>query len=65
MIRTLKTLDAFFAAHPELTVIRNNNGNVVKICFPIEATRTSYTIVNDSVQIFYMYKGESIVFSEY
>lgn len=67
MIKAVKieeTLEDFLEAHPELIVARNGLGKVVKISFPEEATNTSCTIVFDSIEIYYIYKGESIKFSQ-
>lgn len=55
----------FMFEHPELTVLTDRRGNVVRVIFPINATRTSYTIVNGKLtQLFYYYKGEPISFSD-
>lgn len=68
MIKAVKikeSLEDFLEAHPELIVARNSLGRVVHISFPEEATNTSCTIVGDSVSIYYVYKGESIKFSQW
>lgn len=68
MIKAVKiseTLDNFLENHPELTVVRNGMGKVVNICFPEEATQTSYTVVGDDVRIYYTYENKSIRFPEW
>lgn len=68
MIKAIKiqeTLEDFLEAHPELIVARNGLGKVVHISFPKEATNTSLSIVGDNVNIYYVYNGEAIKFSQW
>lgn len=64
-VKIKETLYDFLRNHPEITVIRNGEGKIRYIFFPEGATQTSYTIVNDSVEIHYVYNGESINFPEF
>lgn len=64
-VKIKESLYDFLRNHPEITVIRNFEGKIIYVFFPEEATQTSYTIVNDSVEIHYVYNGESINFPEF
>lgn len=64
-VKIKDTLYDFLRNHPEITVIRNYEGKISYVFFPEEATQTSYTIVNDIVEIHYVYNGESINFPEF
>lgn len=67
MIKAVKiheTFDDFLEEHPELTPVRDSNGNVTQILFPISATKTSFTNVLGNIKVFYSYKGNDIRFPE-
>lgn len=61
-IKIQETFEDFLEEHPELRVKRDSEGNIIRILFPPEAQKTSYTILYGNIFVYYIYKGQKIKF---
>ena len=61
--RLEKTIESFEFEHPEIKIIRNCSGDVVRIIFSPEVTETSYILFGKIIKIHYLYKGVYVNFS--
>lgn len=61
--RLEKTIESFEFEHPEIKIIRNYSGDVVRIIFSPEVTETSYILFGKIIKIHYLYKGVYVNFS--
>ena len=57
-----ETFDDFLSYHPELEVQLDDYGNIYSITFPPEAEKTSFTNMMGDITVYYVYKGEEIIF---
>lgn len=61
-IKIPETFNDFLNLHPELNILVDANGNVLKVLFPPEAKKTSFTNTFGEILLYYEYKGQTVKF---
>lgn len=62
-VKIKETFLDFLEAHPEISAQMDPKKNDLKISFPDDAEKVSYTYCLGEISIFYIYNGEEISFS--